>query len=341
MSVHLSDWPDVSGLPDAPELVVAMDRVRDVCTAGLNVRERENIRVRQPLGLLTVYGHGVTVLEEYADIIKDELNVKTIQFSEALDKVADLTCQVNFREAGKRLGPKMKAVGAAAKSGEWELVPSSKFEVRRADELSSTDMLPPTLALPPKEGGDEGHESGLESPASPEREQSEQSIVKASKLSQGQNNITPHDSASASSTPPQGGSEKLLVAGEMLEAHEFEIKLQAKDGITGAQALSTNDALVVLDLEITPELKAEGLARDVVRMIQQARKDADLNITDRIQVAVEAPDEITSALAANEDYVKEQTLATMLEFKPANGAKHKAEQDVEGAKVTIGFDVAA
>ena len=57
-SVHLCDWPDPEELPADPPLVAAMDRVRDVCSTGLRVREDEGIRVRQPLPSLTMAGRG-------------------------------------------------------------------------------------------------------------------------------------------------------------------------------------------------------------------------------------------------------------------------------------------
>lgn len=258
-SVHLANFPDVSAIAQEAQLVADMDRVREICTAALAVREKENIRVRQPLGLLTVYGAEVSGLAPYADIIRDELNVKDVEFSAELGAIATRNLKVNFPVAGKRLGAKMQAVAAAAKQGNWKVLEGGRAEA----------------------------------------------------------------------------------GGEPLEPGEFDIALLPKEGITGAQALGSNDALVVLDTAITPQLKAEGVARDVVRAIQQARKDADLNITDRINVKLETSEDVRAAIASNELYVKEQVLAASLVFLPAGSAAHKAESEVEGGKVVIGFDVAA
>ena len=80
-----------------------------------------------------------------------------------------------------------------------------------------------------------------------------------------------------------------------------------------AAALRSNDAVVTLDTDVTPELAAEGLARDVVREIQNARKAEDLVVTDRIDVWVDlASDAVTAALATHEGYVAEQVLATSI-----------------------------
>jgi isoleucyl-tRNA synthetase len=69
---------------------------------------------------------------------------------------------------------------------------------------------------------------------------------------------------------------------------------------------------VVLNTEVTPELEAEGLARDMVRAIQQARKDAGFNVSDRIRTTVEAGQDVVDALAANAELVKTETLSLEL-----------------------------
>lgn len=131
------------------------------------------------------------------------------------------------------------------------------------------------------------------------------------------------------------------ICGEKLGLGDYGLDLVPKNGVKGTQQLTYHRALVVLDLNITPELKAEGLARDVVRMIQQARKDADLNVADRIDLAIEAGDEVKKAVSANENYIKEQTLTKSLSIGVANGKKHTAELDIEGEKVKIGFEKVA
>ena len=69
---------------------------------------------------------------------------------------------------------------------------------------------------------------------------------------------------------------------------------------------------LVLNIELTDELVAEGIARDTIRAIQQARKDADLNVADRINLSIAAPEETLAALRANEALVTGETLAVSL-----------------------------
>jgi isoleucyl-tRNA synthetase len=78
---------------------------------------------------------------------------------------------------------------------------------------------------------------------------------------------------------------QISVAGHTLGVEEYDLALDPADPRSTA-ALRSNDAVVVLDTNVTPELEAEGHARDLIRTIQQARKDADLEVTQRIEVEV-------------------------------------------------------
>jgi isoleucyl-tRNA synthetase len=106
-----------------------------------------------------------------------------------------------------------------------------------------------------------------------------------------------------------GGS--VTVAGQHLAAGEFELLLRPREGVA-CEGLSTNDAVAVLDLALTPELIAEGRARDVVRVVQQARKEADLHVADRIRLALTLSDDWRDAVLSHREYVAEQTLASEL-----------------------------
>jgi isoleucyl-tRNA synthetase len=89
---------------------------------------------------------------------------------------------------------------------------------------------------------------------------------------------------------------------------------------------------VVLDTTVTPELAAEGLARDVVRAVQQARRDAGLDISDRISLTVTGDDEVWQATVAHQQLIMEETLA--MQFGSA-GAAH-ALPEGEGVEATVG-----
>jgi isoleucyl-tRNA synthetase len=83
---------------------------------------------------------------------------------------------------------------------------------------------------------------------------------------------------------------------------------------------------VVLNTEVTPELEAEGLARDFVRTIQQARKDADLVVSDRIRTTVAAGPDVLAALGRHQDLVSEETLTVELVLLPGDGQQVTVEK---------------
>ena len=72
--------------------------------------------------------------------------------------------------------------------------------------------------------------------------------------------------------------------------------------------------MVELDIEVTPELAAEGTARDIVRMVQQARKDAGFDVTDRIHLELGLTQPLAAAVGPHRAYVAEQVLAVRLEI---------------------------
>jgi isoleucyl-tRNA synthetase len=112
-------------------------------------------------------------------------------------------------------------------------------------------------------------------------------------------------------------SEKEIeIAGIKLVDDEFELKLATKNHDEkkfAIAALPSNDCLVSLDIEITKELEDEGIARDIIRAIQQNRKDANLNISDRINLQIfSANPRILQVAKSFENYIKEQVLADSL-----------------------------
>lgn len=90
---------------------------------------------------------------------------------------------------------------------------------------------------------------------------------------------------------------------------------------------------VAIDTKLTPALKQEGLMREVIRQVQNARKQADLQVDDRIELRLSASDEdLQKALKTHSDEIMAETLTTKLSDKVL---KHTSETKVEGAKLTI------
>ena len=259
-SVHLTDWPDpdAEGLPEDAALVSRMDRLRDVASTALRLREDAGLRVRLPLSSVTVAGTGAEDLAPLVDLLQDEINVKAVELTNAIEGHATFTLRPDGKLLGPRLGKDVQTVFGAARSGDWLL----------ADDRT------------------------------------------------------------------------VSVAGHTLQPGEYELLLQPADGVTAA-GLRSNDSVVVLDTVLTPELEAEGLARDVVRLVQNARKDDDLVVTDRIDLLVVAvSDPVRSAIEQWNDYIAEEVLAKTLEFVEKVDGAGLHEIELDGHRFAFALQVA-
>jgi isoleucyl-tRNA synthetase len=128
----------------------------------------------------------------------------------------------------------------------------------------------------------------------------------------------------------------VVAAGIELLDGEYERKLVATDpGATAA--LPGGAGLVVLETAVTPELAAEGVARDVVRAVQQARRDAGLDVSDRISVTVSSDGEIHAAVRTHEEFVRSETLADAVHYgEQTDGADSGVRTTVgDGAKIGV------
>jgi isoleucyl-tRNA synthetase len=120
----------------------------------------------------------------------------------------------------------------------------------------------------------------------------------------------------------------VVAAGIELLPGEYQRRLVATD--TGATAeLPASSGLVVLDTRTTPELEAEGVARDLVRVVQQARREADLDVADRITVTVQAPESVVAAVRPHEQFLAGETLANEVAYGPADGFSGTVGDGVE------------
>ncbi|HYR14912.1 MAG TPA: isoleucine--tRNA ligase [Mycobacterium sp.] len=139
-SVHLTDWPSAD-LPKDPELVVAMDQVREVCSAASSLRKAKKLRVRLPLSKLTVAVDNPQRLAPFLDLIADELNVKEVELTDDIDAYGRFELTVNARLAGPRLGKDVQAAIKAVKAGDAVVNPDGTLTagpaVLQPEEYSS------------------------------------------------------------------------------------------------------------------------------------------------------------------------------------------------------------
>jgi isoleucyl-tRNA synthetase len=235
-SVHLTDWPDVSGLPSDPGLVAAMDRTREVCSAAASLRKASGLRVRLPLPELTVVAADAESLADFTALIADEVNVREVTLLDVADAAAQQVgisqrLTINARAAGPRLGRDVQAAIRASKSGDWHVDASG------AVISGGFELLPGEFTI--------------------------ETVVA--------------DAAGATATLPGGG-------------------------------------FILLDTAVTPEMAAEGLARDVVRAVQQARRAAGLGVSDRISLTIAGTPAAQQAVREHQQLIARETLATAVEL---------------------------
>jgi isoleucyl-tRNA synthetase len=137
--------------------------------------------------------------------------------------------------------------------------------------------------------------------------------------------------------------EKISLEGFELEPDEVLIERVALDNYAVATDAGYAGAILT---EVSEELKAEGTAREVVRLVQNLRKTSGLEISDRINLWISCPDDVTGALMPHADYIAEETLAENLDLgavlsDDAQGvaASDSIELD-DGSKVTANLEKA-
>jgi isoleucyl-tRNA synthetase len=126
----------------------------------------------------------------------------------------------------------------------------------------------------------------------------------------------------------------VVAGGVELQDGEYELKLVAADPEQSA-SLPGGEGVVVLDTHVTPELQTEGLARDVVRVVQQARREADLNVADRILLTVDAPEAVATAIDTFREFVAGETLATSVDVGPVDDGFAGEVGDGETVRVRV------
>ena len=107
-SVHLADFPKVDESLINDEIETKMDLVRDLISIGRNVREETKIKVRQPLSNILLDGKNESTIGDLTDLIKEELNVKVIEFVKDLSTYMNFTVKPNFKNVGKVFGSNIK-----------------------------------------------------------------------------------------------------------------------------------------------------------------------------------------------------------------------------------------
>jgi isoleucyl-tRNA synthetase len=146
-SVHLCDYPVADTALIQPTVEAAMAAVRVVVGLGRALRDKHKLKNRQPLSICTVVSHDPDVrrrLEAHAELIADELNVKTISVVPDDAGLASLSFKANFKTLGKKMGAKMKAAAAAIEGfsrQQWDALERGGSVVVEGESITKDDVL--------------------------------------------------------------------------------------------------------------------------------------------------------------------------------------------------------
>ncbi|MGA1258389.1 MAG: isoleucine--tRNA ligase, partial [Ilumatobacteraceae bacterium] len=131
----------------------------------------------------------------------------------------------------------------------------------------------------------------------------------------------------------------VVAGGVNLQEGEYSLMLVATgSGDRASAALADGSGIVVLDLAVDDDLQREGVARDVIRLVQQARRDAGLHVSDRIRLTLGVPDELAVAVRAHEQMVMSETLARELRFMAPGGAEAPPTTMLDDVPLHVGVE---
>ena len=230
-SVHLSDFPVCNEELIDLKLEEKMDLVRDLISIGRNVREESKIKVRQPISEILLDKKKEKVIGELTSLIKEELNVKEVIYTDDLSTYMNFMVKPNFKEVGKIFGKNIKEFSD-------KLLELSNEDINKLENNESIKM----------------------------------SI-----------DNTTYD-----------------ITKDMVD-----IRISSKDGF---KAMVVGNNFVILNTVITKELENEGLARETISKVQQLRKTMNFDITDRINMYIDATSEYKENIKDYLDMIKDETL---------------------------------
>lgn len=262
-SVHLCDYltSDEKSIDD--ELEQGMQQIRELVEVGRALRSKIGIKVRYPLKVATIVCSEKiqNSIKDLLDLLREELNVKTILFAQDADQFMTKAVKPNHSHLGPKYKGKAKDIVNAIKS-------SDTHELY--EKLMKDNEVTVTL---------------------------DEKIIK-------------------------------------LTIEDFEVVESEKEHIAKADA---QDMTLFLDTTLTPELEAEGFAREIIRRIQSMRKELNLDVEDRIATKIKVCSEKKTALRKWEGYIKEETRSKTVSFveKPAGSLVKKWKIDELEAEIGI------
>jgi isoleucyl-tRNA synthetase len=296
-SVHHCEWLQVDESKFDKQLLNDMAIARQVVNLGHSIRAAKSIKVRQPLARAIVVADAAQreSLTHLRDLVADELNVKSVEYATREEELVTYQVRPNFQT----LSPKVQKLFPDPATD--DKVAKKHVRDARKSFIVSLQQIIDTF--------DSAYWA------------ENQRLGKSFRVQ----NLTSFMS---------GGKGIEFIGGVDFEFEPNDILVtpQPKPGFAVA---SEGTLVVALDTTLTEELVAEGLVREFVRRVQDLRKSADFDISDRIRVYYAATPKLASAIEMWREYISGETLADELKVGQAPVGAASVEDGFDGEKVTV------
>jgi isoleucyl-tRNA synthetase len=236
-----------------------IDTVKNIVNLGRSIRNKANIKIRQPLQDIKIFISDISSsMKKYDYQILEELNIKKIQYVDNAEEIVKYNVKPNFTTINQDFGD------------------------QKSDIISKINSLDSAYII---------------------------KILETDKC--------------------------ILINDNKLNHGYFIIEEIPFDGYCSS---SNKNLVASINIELTKDLINEGIVRDLIRKIQNLRKDSDFKVNDRIDVYISSNSEIDQAISKNKDYLKNEVLALNLNTDSYSG-EHKIEFLINNVKVHLGISI--
>ena len=258
-SIHLTDFPKYEKETENLQLMADIDTVKNIVNLGRSIRNKANIKIRQPLKNIKIFIENISSsIKKYDHQILEELNIKEIQYVNNAEEIVNYKVKPNFA------------------------IISQNFSDMKSEIISKINSL------------DNSH------------------IVQTLE------------------------ADKCILINNKKLNHEYFIIEEIP--FDDYYASSNKNLVASINIKLNKDLINEGIVRDLIRKIQNFRKDSNFKVNDRIDIYISTNDEIYEAINQNKDYLINEVLALNLYTNSCSG-EHKIEFLMNNIKVHLGISI--
>ena len=258
-SIHLTDFPKYEKETENLQLMTDIDTVKNIVNLGRSIRNKANIKIRQPLKNIKIFIENISSsIKKYDHQILEELNIKEIQYVNNAEEIVDYKVKPNFA------------------------IISQNFSDMKSEIISKINSLDNSYIVQTLE------------------------------------------------------TDKCILINNKKLNHEYFIIEEIP--FDDYYASSNKNLVASINIKLNKDLINEGIVRDLIRKIQNFRKDSNFKVNDRIDIYISTNDEIYEAINQNKDYLINEVLALNLYTNSCSG-EHKIEFLMNNIKVHLGISI--